>query len=144
VSLLSRFILLLTNESRFSGNCACGSTRVIFTHGCPINQLERYKITSVRFIRSFIQTLLKLSITVGHCIDNLRASLTCTPSFQPNYFVWKDVTQQLSSELEKPLEPVFEPRKCVDWNAMDAWARGRQLSLTPALLRPVKAEGRDP
>lgn len=68
----------------------------------------------------------------AHCVDTIRRSLMCKADVSLYTAYWiGDHTAVPSKELRSKSDTV-----CVDWDAIDGWARNRLLPQNKYLVRP--------
>lgn len=71
---------------------------------------------------------------LGHCIEVLRLSVMCSADLSLYTFTWPQ--RQHFTFLDAHSR---SPRKCVDWNQLEAWSMKRRISLTPTVIYPAEA-----
>ncbi|OCK81435.1 hypothetical protein K432DRAFT_450040 [Lepidopterella palustris CBS 459.81] len=68
-----------------------------------------------------------------HCIEAIRLSLMCAGNPGLYSFKWGNSTR-------KPKTKTNSARTCVDWEALDGWARKRGVGMRPRLKRPQQVD----
>jgi len=73
-------------------------------------------------------------LSIGHCIESLRRSILCNADTTVYTFTWTDA-EFVRPGIWRPKPKTNQERKCVKWEAVEAWARERHVALNPVLLK---------
>jgi len=76
---------------------------------------------------------------LGHCIESLRRSVMCKADTNIFTFTWEDA-QEVHPGVWRPNPKSNQQRKCVKWEAVEAWVTERHVPLQPILLKPSGEE----
>ncbi|KAI9674945.1 MAG: hypothetical protein M1822_009007 [Bathelium mastoideum] len=71
---------------------------------------------------------------LDHCIEALRISVMCSADTSFYTFYWPN------PNAHRPSSKSNAKRYCVNWDALDGWARERAIDLDPWLIRPGKGD----
>ncbi|KAK2606534.1 hypothetical protein N8I77_005276 [Diaporthe amygdali] len=88
-----------------------------------------YREQSYPDLSLFSDAFLHTQIHADHCLDYLRQSVMCQVDYSLYTLYWE------ASQQEIPAHHAPGPQKCVNWDSLHAWMRGRSTS-TDMLMGP--------